>query len=267
MAFFGEKMSRRERVLLIILLALGLGFCLYQFILVPQAKAYMKTRQELKSAQEKLASYRAVAAALKDESEKLERTRGEANILGKQFATELRKGGDIVLLGLEAAARNVDVTGVEPGGIREQKFTLELPVTISVEGNFRDVLGFCKSLEQGALCNLVEIRGIKMEGTPTPGRIKAVLSVVIYADKSPRGRLQLEEMEKWLTGRYNIFAPAGGVAPIPELAGQLKGLPAPPGTSGAPESPGTGDASGFTGESLFAGKTMGVAEEVYYFNK
>lgn len=264
---FWEKMSRRERVMLVVLLALGVGFCLYHFVLVPQARAYVQTRQELKKAQAELASYRSIASSLKEESEQLERTRAEANILGKQFAAEIRKGVDVFLLGLEAAAKNVNVTGVEPGKIVERKFTLELPVTISVEGDFRDVLGFCKDLEQDALHNLVEIRGIKMEATPTPGRVKAVLSVVIFADKSPQGRLELEKMGKWLTGRYNIFAPAGVVAPIPELADQLKGLPAPSGTSGAPESLGAGQAPGSAGGGTAAGKPEGAAGEVYCYDK
>jgi type IV pilus assembly protein PilO len=267
MAFWTDRPGRRERVLLTALLTLGLGFCLYIFILAPQARAYLSTRQELENARNKLASYRATAAALRDESEKLEKARAQAAILGKQFASDIRKGEDIVLLGLEAASRNVDITGVEPGGIREQKYTLEMPLKISVEGDFRDVLDFCRSLEKGALHNLTEIRGINMEGTDTPGRVKAEFSVVLYADRSPGSRLKLEEMGRWLTGRYNIFAPADGTAPVPELSGRLKGLPAPPGAGSSPASPAAGNTPELTGQDLPSGEKGTVAGEVYYFNK
>jgi type IV pilus assembly protein PilO len=77
-------------------------------------------------------------------------------------------------------------------------------------------------MENKGLNNLAITRDLKMEATPEPGIIKAPRDGIIYSAKTPQGRLSLEELARWLTGRYNIFRPASGIAPLPELAGQIK---------------------------------------------
>lgn len=227
-----ERLSRREKILLALLLAAGVGFCLFRFFLTPQIKAYVAARKDLDAALAELSRYRTAAASLQEESRRLEKLREEVSATGAPFAIEMRNGADIILLGLAAAARNVEVTGVEPGKIKENQHTLELPLKITVEGSYPNLLAFCEGLESAALCNLTEIRSAKFEatsgsavGAASSGRVKATLGLVIYSDRTPQGRLSLEVISKWLTGRYNVFQPAGALAPIPELAGHPKTPP------------------------------------------
>lgn len=209
------KLAGRDRVLLIVLLALGLGFCLFRFVLVPQVRAYAAARDELADASRELARYQALAASLKEESQRLEKLRDKVTAAGANFSLEMRNGADIILLGLAAAARNVKVTAVEPGVVKENKYTLELPLGITAEGNYASMLEFCKNLESAALRNLAEIRSVKIEGINNLGSVRATLGLVVYSDRSPQGKLVLETLGEWLAGRANVFQPAGAVAAGP----------------------------------------------------
>ena len=166
--------------------------------------------------------------SLQSENKKLEKTRKEFNKVNKLFTTDMRNGIDVILLGLKSASKNVEITGLEPEKIKETKYTLEIPLKTTVEGNYRDMLVFIKDMENECLNNLAITRSLKIEATSEPGIIKTTMDVIIYSAKTPQGRLSLEELARWLTGRYNIFRPASGIAPLPELAGQIK----PPVTPG-----------------------------------
>lgn len=245
-----ERLSARSKIFLIILFLVMAGFCIYYFLLTPQVKASQELEKELAVSQAKLSSAQATAASLKSESARLDQVKEELEKINRLFLTEMRDGSDIILLGLRAALENIDITGVEPGKIKEKLCSLEMPLKISEQGNYRNLLAFCENIE--GLGNLVEIRSLKVEtlgsisppspaaggspgtdapGTTSPGSVKATLEIMLTFAKNPQERLHLEEMTKWLTGRYNIFAPSATIAPVPELAGQIRlpveaGIPA-----------------------------------------
>jgi type IV pilus assembly protein PilO len=55
--------------------------------------------------------------------------------------------------------------------------------------------------------------------------------MVIYSAKSPDEKLNLDQISKWLTGRYNVFRPSVFAAPIPELAGRIHAQASPDGSA------------------------------------
>ncbi len=231
-----EKFSNREKIMLAGLLAGAVIFSFCYFILAPQVKAYVQAKSELADCLEKLSQAQVVAASLKDESDKLNRAIEEFGSKGRLFASKISDGSDLIVLGLQSAHENVEITGIEPGGIKENQYSLELPLKVDMMGDYRDVQEFCKNIDKNMdyLINLTELISIKIEqagSSPwdmasgvavSPGTVKVALGMVMYSAKNPGERALLEEVSKWLTGRYDIFKPASVIPPIPELAGHLK---------------------------------------------
>lgn len=240
MMFVWDKLSGRDRLLLILLLVLVLGFCLVRFVLLPQVRAYAATREELAVASRELARYRELAGSLRAERQRLERLQQEVATAGANFRVEVRDGTGIVLLARAAAAKNVKVTAVEPGAVRENKYTLALPLRITAEGNYAGVLAFCRDVELTALGNLAEVRSLKMEGINEPGSVRATLDLVVFSDRSPQGRLALETLAGWPAGRVNVFEPVGSPVAAPGGAPRAAADIAPPEGAPLPSAAGAG---------------------------
>ena len=192
-------------------------------------------KEELNNERTKLLQAQTTANSLKAETDKLALVKEQITETGSRFAIKTNDGSDVIFLGIRSASQNVFIKLIEPGDIKENPHSLELPLKIEVEGNFRNLMIFCRDLDQHMehLFNLSEIRNIKIETADsdfTPGGVKAVISMVIYSAKNPDEKLNLEQISRWLTGRYNVFRPAVFAAPIPELAGRIHAQASPDGS-------------------------------------
>ena len=117
----------------------------------------------------------------------------------------------MVLLGLKSAATDVTITSITPGDITEKPNYIELPLDITASGNYLNVVSFFTDLER--LSNLTDIRMFKILATPTvddASNVTITMSLIIFSGKTPQEQLSLEEIKNWVTGRSNIFEPAGG---------------------------------------------------------
>lgn len=243
-----ERLTPRDKFLLVALLVGAWIYWVYYFALSPQIRAYAQIKSELVTEKAKLARAKATAAALRAEKARYRAAQQEVARVGEPFATEMRDGAAVLLLGLRSAAGNVDVTDIEPGDIVTNKHSLEIPLKVMVQGNYLDLLAFIDGLENQALRNLSEVRSLKIvalgpastlagtsqlsseAGYATAGGVKAEIGLVIYSAKNPTSKLQLEQLALWLRGRGNAFQPAGDVPPVPELTGHLKLPQLPPAT-------------------------------------
>jgi len=214
-------MEINKRVMLIVLIVVVILGCFYYFLLGPQIKAYGSVKEDLVREKVKLEKAQIEVLSLQSENKKLEKTRKEFNKVNKLFLTEMRNGMDVILLGVRTSDENLEITSLEPQKIKEAKYTLEMPLKITAEGDYRNMLDFIKGIENEILNNLAVIKSFKMEAAPEPGIIKITMDLTIYSAKTPQGKLFLEELAKWLIGRYNIFQPVPAIAPLPELAGQI----------------------------------------------
>lgn len=229
-------LSARRKLLVGGLLAAVAAAFVY-FVLTPQVKALALAKGDLALQTQKLAQARDAVSSLKNERELLVKVKEECAVQGKAFDTEMGSGTDIIMLGLSAAFKNIEITGVEPGKIMENGHTLEIPVKISLTGDYLDLIDFCRELEKSVKdlneLNLAEIRSLKIEaiepgygvssfipnsGTASPGQVKATLGLVIFSAREPEGKVEMEELANWLEGRPNVFSPAGFSAPDPEPA-------------------------------------------------
>lgn len=263
------SLGRREKIMLTGLLSAALVFCFSYFLLIPQTKAYSKVKSELIDSRSKLAQSQKTVASLKQESELLEKTKEKVEEKGRVFNTEMRGGYNVILLGMKQAAEDIEITGVEPGKIKENPHSLEIPIKIEVQGDFRNLLTFFTDLDKlvgkANDLNLSEMRTLKIEslnsssdssslknsgGASGPGyssgMVKATMGITIFSAKNPEGRVYLEEISRWLTGRYNIFRTASYGAPIPVITNQVKEAADQTGTPqvGAARPTGPGSASG-----------------------
>jgi len=123
------------------------GLLFLYFVFLPQWRDYKQVRQDLEKIQRELEGDRRLIASLPRERERLEVLRQDPVI--KRLSLDLREGVDVILLGLQASARNVKVTGFEPGLPEEGKALIALPFKFQVEGNYPAIFSLVESLEPG----------------------------------------------------------------------------------------------------------------------
>lgn len=226
-----DRLGKKEYLVLIGLVTGALVFSLIYFILAPQARAYTQVKYELACEKDSLSAARAAVASAPEERDRLNKIKEEFAVKTEPYAKNIRDGADIIYLGDIAAAGNVTTIEIVPGNIIEKPHTLELPVRITLQGDYRSVVDFCKKIDAGSTGCTSEIRSLSIE-TASPsktakttapaantGPIRAVVGIVMYSVKNPEGKLYLEGLAKTLTGRQDVFRPAAATAPPPGLSG------------------------------------------------
>ncbi len=227
-------MFSRNRLLKCGLVAGAFLCCFVCFILVPQIKSYTVAKKELVVENDKLLKARAAVAAFKLESERLEQAKEEYGTQSEPFRQVTRDGSDTIFLGLMAASSHIAAAEIMPGEVIEKKHTLELPVRLVLQGDYRSLIDFCRTIENNNSANLLEIRSLQIEtinrmssakgrsAAIKAGTVIAEIGIVIFSVKDPEGNLYPEKISKWLTGRGDVFKPAGALVPVPELDGYLE---------------------------------------------
>jgi len=227
-----ERLSTREKVLLIILILAASAFILTKFFLGPQLNAYAAVRDDLKTAKLQVARSLKEVKAKKQEEEKLYAAESRYRELRPYFITDMQDGAALVKLALEAQKEGVAITLFQPKPVVERKYYLELPVEFGVRGDYRHVINYLARVEDKKdLINLSEIRLLTMQpwsssaggenggsGDENSGMVKVRFTLVIYAEYTPEEKIKLEEMAAWAVGRYNSFREAGFVKPYPGVA-------------------------------------------------
>lgn len=199
-----------------LLVALAMFF-LINYLLIPQVKAYTAIKKELTEQEAKLIKYQATAASLKDELKQREAMFDMLKENSKGIDCEMRDGSAIILLGNKAASHNLSIISLEPGLILEKKYSLEMPVSLEVQGQYADLIAFCKELEKRETgmndLNTAKIRSLKIVPAKTacnreyPGCINATIGLVILSSKNPDIKLSGEDLSERLIGRPNVFLP------------------------------------------------------------
>ncbi len=228
-----DTIFKRQNLFLIVL-SVTVLFCFIYFVLAGQIKSCGLAKKELEDASDKLLKAKAAAASINSEGDRLNKARGDYEIKCGPFKKVIRDGSDIIFLGMTAAAGNIAAAEIIPGDIIEHRYTLELPVKVVLQGDYRSLTDYCREIENNNCANMLEIRSMKVEAITrapaakstaaavSPETVKATFGIVIFSVKDPEGRLYLEELSAWLTGRGDIFRPAAAVSPAPGLSGSLE---------------------------------------------
>ena len=219
---FQLKISKREKVILVILAVGLICFLFYQYVYTPQSKRYQKLKSGLGAAKIQLEQDRKTVAALPQERERLEFARERFNKAREPFFTRVQDGGAIIDLGLAALSWNVTITSYQPQKIINKDLYLELPVRVTLRGSYREVLMYLYSLEtRRAIPNLVALKQLNI--TPVVAQTDSLseediitkINLIFYSETSPEGRLALEKIAKWQINRPDPFAPAKMLSPYP----------------------------------------------------
>lgn len=265
-----ERLSTREKVLIIILALAASAFIFIKYFLGPQLNAYADMRDDLKATKLQITRSIKEVNRIKEEEGKLNAVRSRYLNVKPFFTTDMQDGAALVRLALEAQKEGVTITLFQPKPVVEKKYFLELPVEFGVRGDYRHVINYLARVEDiRDLLNLSEIRLLSIQpwssGTGgedggsserSTGAVKAQFTLVIYAEHTPEEKIKLEEMARWAVGRYNSFREAGFEKPYPgvEPAGSIStAAPSSGGTAyseGLPYTAGEGNAGGNTNESL-----------------
>lgn len=221
-----DRIYSRQNLLLIGLLIGIMVLCFIYFVLSPQIKSYALTKKELAADTDKLTKAKYSAVSTANENDRLNKIKEDYEVKCGPFKNSTRDGSDIIFLGMMTASGNIVATEIIPGAIIEKPRTLELPVRVVLQGDYRSLTDFCREIEKNNIANLLEIRSINIESkspvsgakSPDPevnlGIIKAAIGIVMFSVKDPEGKLYLEEMSKWLTGRNDVFRPPANTGVI-----------------------------------------------------
>ena len=220
-----DRLGKKGYLMLIGLATGALVFSFFYFILAPQARAYTQAKNELAREMVSLSAARTAVASAPEERDKLNKVKEEFAVKAEPYAKNIRDGADIMFLGNIAAAGNIMAVEIVPGEIIEKPHTIELPVRITLQGDYRSVVDFFTKIDTGSTVYTSEIRSLSIE-TVSPaktakttgpaantGAIRAVAGIVMYSVKNPAGKLYLEGLAKTLTGRQDIFRPATAAVP------------------------------------------------------
>ncbi|MGQ9513019.1 type 4a pilus biogenesis protein PilO [Thermodesulfitimonas sp.] len=219
-----EKLSQREKVLLVLLGTIIVLYLFGTFLLGPQLAAFREVREQLRIATARLEKGRNIAASYSQEKEALRAAAERLAPLASRFDIDLGDGAVLVDIGLEAARQGVAVTLVRPGVVGQQEHYFELPIEFAVQGDYRRVLNFIRKVEN--LASLSELRQIEIKAlvlaenpgaspAAADGRVRATFTLVLYAAPTPENKLRLETVSKWVLGRDNPYQAAGTRVPYP----------------------------------------------------
>lgn len=141
------------------------GLALLFFI--AQLWVYIQKTEELATARGELALAESVITDLENEQGKLLEINSTIAEIEKLFQMEIRDGAHLVLLGQLSKAMGVEITGVtadktQKNSLQENAPIVEIPLVLSVKGDYLDLLAFCQELEYNALQNFTVIRRIKI---------------------------------------------------------------------------------------------------------
>lgn len=221
-----ERLSQRERSLLVVLgVVVGL-YLFWTFLLEWQLETFREVRYQLKIATARLEKGRQLTGSLSREKEALRTAEERLATIAPRFAIDLGDGTVLADIGLAAARQGVTVTLVRPGAVETKDHYLELPIEFGVEGDYPRVLEFLRKMEN--LASFSEIRQLELKAlvlaknpgaspATADGRVSASFTVVLYAAPTAENKLRLDELAAWALGRANPYQAAGTRPPYPGI--------------------------------------------------
>ncbi len=227
-------LDKKTKTVLILLLLLSFFYAGYRFVLMPQIQAYQKTKTELNEANDLISRLSTRAGSLEEEKKVLEKARKRLLELNNSFNTDMQDGQFLIQLSRVTEKNRVLVLKFKPLAIVDRGYVLVLPVEIELRGLFPQVTVVMDYLEN--LPNLSELRNVQInryesenageQSLALPdGTVTASVTLLLYSQPTPAGRLQLEEVRRWALGRPNPFV--SGRMPVssslPEQAAETAG--------------------------------------------
>ncbi|MBO8137652.1 MAG: type 4a pilus biogenesis protein PilO [Desulfotomaculum sp.] len=208
-----NKLTPRERALLFVFAGAAAVYLLYSCLLQPQITEYINLSQEIQLVQQEIRKAAAASHKLDIEKDKAGDVRTNLTEITKLFARDITGGKMLVKLDRGAVNCGINIKELSPQSYIEKEYYLELPVDITVEGDYRGILNYLQWLENTAdWSNYSEISQFVIEpysnNNDSKNTVQGSFTLVFYSEKYPREELQVKEVLEKNCGRSNVFLPS-----------------------------------------------------------
>ncbi|MHB1419253.1 MAG: type IV pilus inner membrane component PilO [Bacillota bacterium] len=235
-----SKLSKRDRMLLVVMLGIALVFAVYKIILTTQWPQFQEAKNNLEAAKAALQSAQAEAATLEKLQEQVVSAQDDVDRVKTLFEIKVGQGAPFMELGAEAIGSGVHLVSLYPEPVVTDEVYESLPMKLSVRGTYSQVLDFIHRIEN--MASLAEIGTVKLTvdtTTVSPGEESQVVAeMTMYVYGSSNAPLASIPDER-LLGRAEIFDP------VIKAAMQVAGAPGDGsgGSTGSNETGATGGTS------------------------
>lgn len=236
-----DKLSVREKYLIVVLLGLVLFIIIYYGFFVILGSKYLEVREMLHSSRGKLAEVRVKIEKINRLEAENDQLLRKLEVVKQPFDKEIRNGLNYFFIGKHVQDTSVVVTEITPRPSRDRKMYWEIPLSISVKGKYLDILELIQLLEED-MPVAMEIQNLSMQPdqdflvtvsennqiesdkslkysgdekeseitvrpivTDKNPDIRVTMELVTFLTKSPKA---MAIVEQWSLGNWNAFSPA-----------------------------------------------------------
>lgn len=215
------NLSKREKILIIIMLTAAAFFIQYRFLMAPQLKNYFTLKNELTKLQAEVQNSHTIKEEIAAQSDLLKDAGERIQSEKLMFSANIRDGTIPSLIGNWAFRNRIDIESYQTEIAADEAPFMILPVKLKIRGDYRDVLVFIKQIEEaGNLTQIVFLdvkpfkpilSNSKGNSPDTPaissplrqnGIVVADLHALIYSAAS---LAEEGEIKTWPAGRENVF--------------------------------------------------------------
>ncbi|MGQ9558203.1 MAG: type II secretion system protein GspM [Desulfurispora sp.] len=213
--------------LLLILCFFLAAAAFYYFQLAPLRQHLQELQQQVEQKKAQLSALRSRTARANQAQQELQQARLDWQNTSGVLQTRMDDGLFLVQFGQQLRQQQVQLNKLTPGAILDLNFMLCLPLSLEMQGLYPHVLEIINYLENAS--NLTSLSQLSFMAVSSPqsnqsqenqalpaapavpdGTVTCTGTLYIYTARTPEGRLQLEEISRFLTGRANPFAPTAG---------------------------------------------------------
>ena len=149
-----REVSPQYLVILYLALILAVGLGVSSLVLVPQETRITERQRQLQQEMQKVAAVETFVLTNPDMDKHLNDLQQALLRAEKSLPGSMDTANFLAEIEKEARAAGVRLTGVKPGAIVDRAGYREMPLEISVEGNYFATLSFLKKLEDTARFNV-----------------------------------------------------------------------------------------------------------------
>lgn len=210
-----DRFGPVAKTILTLALTSVLLFCILYFVFYTPLRSYVKLRDDIEFASERLNTNLSLISNYKQEKRELGRAQERLALLQALFSTNMQDGRALALFGLQAKKQNIVLNFFQPLPVMNKANYKQLPLQLGVRGAYSDVVQYLAWVEDVKNpLNLCEIIELKLEPhLPKSSEdqndkhveVTAKCSLILYINKTAVKELQFDEPVPVKVGRQNVF--------------------------------------------------------------
>ncbi len=178
------KLTRLHRLLICLVTFLIIGGSYYYFVFIPKNKVLNAARVELKTQQDKLASYKRKARSLAKYEKQMAEIQDKFDVAMRELPD--KKELPSLLTGVSKAGTKAGLEFLlfQPAPVVNKEFYMEIPLSMTVKGSYHQVADFF--FQVAGLNRIVNIQNMSMAvDAKAPGKVQMMCSAVTYMFAEP----------------------------------------------------------------------------------